>query len=204
MPEASQRLAPRIVVSGAVGAGKTTLVHALAERLGVPAIGEGLCDLYAELTANQRLRSGSAPQAERSQALERLMQTFFDWAHERARQYGAHPGFVADRWEADLLDLWLKLFADFDCDARTAQLLGDMRAKAQGLACAVLLPPAIRPVEARNEDGLRRRQTFTLTFLSSLVTSGLLRQCPGLPVLALPAQSSVEERVDRVLAFIGA
>lgn len=77
-----------------------------------------------------------------------------------------------------------------------------MRIKARTLSCAVLLAPSERAVETYNEVGLRRRQTFTLTFLSALVTDGLLRQCPGLRVITLEPESSVEQRVERVLAFV--
>lgn len=102
-----------------------------------------------------------------------------------------------------MLDAWLKLFSDLDVDSGTKRLFADMRAKAGTFTCAVLLPPARAPVEALNHDGLRRRQSFTLTLLASLVTDGLLRQCPDLPVLRLPVGGvGVDARVGQVLRFV--
>lgn len=201
--EAGSHGIPRIVVSGPVGAGKTTLAHALAEKLGVPVIGENRSLLTETLRIYRQVCADPQREDERAGALERVFQTFFTWAEERALLYRSHQGFVADRWEADMLDAWLKIFADRELDPVTKRLFGDMRRKAREFTCAVLLAPAPARVEAMNHDGLRRRQSFTLTLLATLVTDGLLRQCEDLPVLRLPADSSVAERVDRVSRFLG-
>lgn len=89
--------APRIVISGPVGAGKTTLAHALAERLGIPVIAENRAVLLGHLRAWRQLRADPQRQDERGPALQRLFETFFHWAEERDRLYRAHEAFVADR-----------------------------------------------------------------------------------------------------------
>lgn len=195
----------RIALSGPVGSGKTTLGQALAGRLGLPFIPEDYRNIYSTHAASRKiLRDPLAPGARKKEATRALMETFSCWLAEREKLYGKYPGFVADRWEADTLDTWLKFFANTaDCDEQTRQLWSRLQAVGESLSFAVLLPPAPVPVETRNEDGLRRKQSFTLTLQAWIMTGGVIRRCRNLPVLELPAErQTVEERVESVLRFI--
>lgn len=193
----------KIVISGAVGSGKTTLAHALGKKLALPVLPENMAALYQALGVyRQAMKMPNATKASKNDKAQLLMRCFADWVNERRALYTQHRGFIADRWEADLLDLWLKLFADLPCDDQTMQLLGDMRKKAEQFDCAVMLPPGTYQADTQNEDGLGRRQTANLTLLSTLVTGGLHRQCPGLVTLYLsPKVAALDDRVSAVLAF---
>lgn len=193
----------KIVVSGAVGSGKTTLVQALSKKLDLPVIPENMGLLYHSLDLFRKAqRSPTSTAADKKDKCRSLMKCFSDWAHERQLLYTNLNGFIADRWEADLLDLWLKLFADLPCDPQTAQLLDDMRRKSKLFDCAIMLPPGTFQAGARNEDGLTRRQTLNLTLLSTLVTGGLHRQCPDLSTLHLPPKiMEIEERMTAVISY---
>jgi hypothetical protein len=134
------------------------------------------------------------------------VKSYLDWADERKRLYSVHNGFVADRWEADLLSNWLNVFPGSRycrIDEKTVKLLEDMRIKARTFSFAIVLPPQKNVLEDRNEEGLRREQSFSFRIMRSLLTSALVRQCPGLPIVSVPSQPFlVEERVSRIESAI--
>jgi hypothetical protein len=176
------------------------VAQALAERLGLRLIPEGLAEVHAAVV--QRARLLRDPQATDQQVQvghHEAMAACLDWLQRRERVYAESEGFVADRWEADLLDTWLKLFAGLSPDAQTRAILARMREVARGLDLVVLLPPPAFDVERFNDEGLPRRPGFSLKLQAYAMTSGLLRQCPGLRVLALPSGQPVTARVDAVL-----
>lgn len=189
----------RIVVSGPTGTGKTTLVKALAERLGLPVLAEEMNDLFRLEGLYKKARRDGRDKALLDQAASAWGSAFIDWAKRRSTQYDGHRGFVADRWEADLLDIWLVKFAGRDVDKATAWLLNDMRRKARTLDLAVVLPLQDIMGSMRNEAALPRVGFLSGRILNSLLTRALIGQCPGLKTLQLPARPlSVDERVTLV------
>lgn len=192
--------AVRLALSGPVGAGKSTLAQALAARLGVRLIPEGFAAVQAAIVGRSRLLRNPQATDQHLQAAHReAMAACLAWLQGRERVYAESGGFVADRWEVDLLDTWLKLFAGLSPDAQTRAILARMREVARGLDLVVLLPPPAFDVERFNDEGLPRRPGFSLKLQAYAMTSGLLRQCQGLRVLALPEGQPVAARVDAVL-----
>lgn len=201
-PMASSGL--RITLSGPVGAGKTTLGKALAGRLGLPFIPENYTGIYNTHAAGKKIiRDPLAGSARKQEVTRALMETFFSWLKEREKLYREYPGFVADRWEADTLDLWLKFFSNSNGDEQTRIILKRLREVGDSLSFSILLPPGEFRADQRNEDGMKRRQSFNLTLQAYIMTGGLIRQCRNLPVLELTAErQTVEERLENVLRFI--
>jgi AAA domain len=197
----------RIVVSGSPGSGKTTLVKALAQKFELPILDEGWKNIQAFQSVFADLRRDKkSSQADRGRAFGNWVKSYLDWADERKRLYSAHNGFVADRWEADLLSNWLNVFSGSRygrIDEKTVKLLEDMRIKARTFSFAIVLPPQKIVLEDRNEEGLRREQSFTFRVMRSLLTSALVRQCSGLPIVSVPSQPFlVEERVSLIESVI--
>jgi cytidylate kinase len=88
---------PRIALSGSAGIGKTTLGTAVADRLGVPFIEEGM---RARLEAGLDLHTLDRDQH------RNLVEALFEecWATPATNAAG---GFVADRSPIDFLAFWL-------------------------------------------------------------------------------------------------
>src|SRR5688572_19066707 len=87
----------RIAISGSAGVGKSTLARCLAERLGVPYIGEGMRE-YLE-------RTGTNLHALGAEGVRRVVLAL--WEERKAAEEDARDGFVADRSSYDFGAFWL-------------------------------------------------------------------------------------------------
>jgi hypothetical protein len=196
----------RIVVSGPVGSGKTTLARALAEHFGLRFLGEPMAALVRAETAFRGLRRTlGAPREQVAAALQACEAAYRACIAERAALYAMPGGFVADRWEVDLLDFWLVAVAPYGDDSPTADFLADMQRKARGFSAFVMLPlrrPASQ-TEGSNEHALRRNLKFGPSLLNWTVSLGLVRNFTDLPVvLAAEATGPIGSRVGEVAQLI--
>jgi hypothetical protein len=178
-------------------------VKALAEKFELPILNEGWKNIHASQTLFADLRRDkNCSRADRGKAFGNWVKSYLDWAEERKRLYSVHNGFVADRWEADLISNWLHIFSGsryFGIEENTVKLLEDMRIKATTFSFAIMLPPQKPVSEDRNEEGLRREPSFSFRLMRSLLTSALVRQCPALPIVSVPSRPFlVEERVSLI------
>ncbi len=191
----------RIVISGPAGSGKTTLARALAAHTGLPLIDEGLSAIYQAKGAFRELAARpQTPPKLIEQALLRWMSACFDWLDERDRQYRQAGSFIADRWEADLLGVWLRVFTRYRPDTATLRIHRMMLERAATLDLAIVLPWRDIAVEAVNEQGLRRQQSASLGLMAGSLLHGLIATCEGVTKLYLAADASdLPARMSRVL-----
>ncbi|MBR7798676.1 AAA family ATPase [Undibacterium fentianense] len=190
----------RIVISGPVGSGKTSLTTAIARHFEIPHIEENLKKIYqAKIQCKKILRETNDPIIQK-RAYDQWMGAYVDWFKNRTNLYNQHAAFVADRWEADILGLWLRLFSGETCEGITKQMLSDMRNKANTFDAAIILPMIDLDSPLKNEDGLTRRKDFNSLFSSHLMTGALVRQCQGLRRIYIPNNPmSIDERLEFVM-----
>lgn len=198
----------RIAISGPNASGKTTLAKAVHEKFDLPLIEEGVKPIFEAQFQFNRLRKASAPKEDLAKAKRAWADSFQQWVKDREMMYANHPGFVADRWEADLLDMWLVLFGrERSVDPLTVKLLKNLRSKARTLDLVILMPLS-RPLTQENNDvNLQRATSFTNRLLNSVVTTGVIYSTPHLRVLKIPSTpmtteqrlALVEEAVSRIV-----
>jgi hypothetical protein len=194
----------RIVVSGPVGAGKTTLAGALAERLGLPLLPENHVAISAARRRHREaLDDPSASPEQRAELLKASMQSFLDWCIARDAAYLSGGGFVSDRWELDVFCSWLLAFAASAPDPQTEMLGRILQMRAHEIDIAVLLPAGPGAIAPTNEDGLRRRTDLTSRLLHYNVSLGLLQQLPPRVLRHVPrVRAGLDETVDDVAALL--
>lgn len=198
----SRRL--RIAVSGPAGAGKTTLVKALAGELSLPILNEDLLGLYEAQVAFQRIAAAADTTIDlQRSALETWKKSFFDWCDARELAYAQHPDFVADRWELDIFGYWLHAFVQIDTYEDTRRLQELFLRRGAQFNLLVMLPVGDFPVEARNEDGLKRQTSYNRSVLTQSSFTGLLSQVPGSMTTYAPlAVEPVEKRVADIVRLV--
>jgi len=194
-------------VSGYVGTGKTALCVALAGKLRLPVIPENMTGIgNAGVRFTRALRAfGADPRAE-DPALSRraLVETFLGWTAERAALYAGPSGFVADRWEADLLAWWL-ISNLIDDDGTTVALVEAMQAQAP-LFDYIVFPHLTKPFVGKgtvNTDGLVRAGSFSQHIAFHTMLAGLLQELTKPRVIRLPQNvETAEDRAEYVVNVI--
>lgn len=190
----------RIAISGPNASGKTTLAEAMAERYGLPVIEENVAEIDKSRSLLERLYAEQAPAEKIVEAKRNWIGTFIAWIKSREAAYATTPGFVADRWEADLLDLWLVFFGrERNIDNITAEMVRNLYAKGRIMDIAIMMPLAKPFTEDNNDVDVHRSGTFTNRLLNSMVTNGIIQTVPNLRVLRIPLEAhSLGDRMDLI------
>lgn len=172
----------KIAVSGAVSTGKTTLCHALAEKLQLPLIEEQLEPLFhvtKEQQANPKLRAPKFMQVMRHKAS-------LEDQHER--------GFIVDRSPLDVLNFWLGL--NIHRAADSSEVLNYARQRLALYDAIVLLPTGVITMEDKQSQSSVRTQKPMTQLLGSVNIFGLAYNLSPDNVLNMPRDVvAIPERV---------
>jgi adenylate kinase family enzyme len=190
----------RIVVSGPQGAGKTSLCRALGQRLNLPMLEEEMVPIFR---SKARLRSVQRDPARTpdavAEARKAWVETFFAWADQRLERQANLSGFVADRWEADLLYFWIVSLLGKDRPQETQRLMKRFRQQAGRVHYAILVTSSQPEAPTRNEAGLVRTGDDGVYLLQSAAIHGLIAQHTTLRCLLVKDDGlSVESRAEGV------
>lgn len=191
----------KIALTGPAGSGKTTLAGALGKALSLPVLPEGVEDIYRKRAAFVYTQKTGAPAARQWEAVWASMDSHFEWCQVQAQRTADLPGFVADRWEMDIMSNWIRCFPKHDVDDRTKRLHDIWRARAGAYDLIVVLPIGDFPAGETNDLGMRRRMNMAVQLMAFSIDAGLATLIePRHKVLQLGPDSSVEERVQSVFA----
>lgn len=194
----------KILISGPTGSGKTTMARDLAAHFGLTLLAEDMKGIYQAKTAYEALKQRTPKNEQEIRvAYNAWANSFVYWARRRAALYETSEGFVADRWEADLLSLWVREFKHPQANRTTQELFEQMRERAASVDAIVFLLPIHASVEKKNDDGLSRNSSLGVRLMATLLTDGLIRQCNGARVIYVPDQPmSREDRAQLVIQEI--
>lgn len=183
----------RIAVSGAQGTGKTTLARALAERLRLP--------LLSEVARTVAREMGIARDEPIKPELAMRFQLAIAWRQLNKERRLWRSGFVADRSIVDQVSyLLLKAAAYYNETGEISTVYDILRRtilRAERYSLVVIVPTGDGPIY---DDGFRSVDWHYQQIIHELISAHVKAWCPRYHVV--PAEATVEERVESVLARI--
>jgi broad specificity phosphatase PhoE/nicotinamide riboside kinase len=179
----SPRGSVRIALSGSAGTGKTTLARALARRLDVPYVDEGM---------RARLEAGLDLHTLTLDGLRDLIEALWDEQHAREQSFAR--GAVCDRASVDYAAFWLH-YALYDDAPRTERFLERMLRHARAYDAIVLLPWGELPLV---DDRVRSTNRWLQLRYQGILEHLLERS--GARVIRVSGAGPVEQRCASVLA----
>lgn len=179
----------RIALSGSAGTGKSTLGRALAERLGLPYIPEGM---------RRRLEGGlDLHSLDHDQFRALLWELWAEQVDAEDAALAAHGGFVADRSPYDYAAFWLHYrFPTLSTREETERFFAETRARGAALDRVLVLPWGALPLQA---DGVRNANPWLQRHYQACVEGLLAREAPDGQVLHLPGLTELEARLSWAL-----
>jgi nicotinamide riboside kinase len=179
---------PRLALSGSAGTGKSTLGRALAARLDVPYLPEGM---------RLRIEAGLDLHAISHAGLRDLLLDL--WQEQRAWEAEAEAcGFVADRSSVDFAAFWLHY--RFGEDPSAAAFCGETLDHARRYDQIVLLPWGVLPLVA---DGVRSSNPWVQRHYQATVEGLLFREVEPARLAVMPPLQALEARVAWIEARLG-
>lgn len=181
---------PRLALAGSAGTGKTTLGRALAQRLDVPYIPEGM---------RERLEAGLDVHALGPGGFKRLFLEL--WQEQVAREDAAieaHGGFVSDRsgWDYAAFRLLYRFTKDIE---EVADFYEQVRERTALLDRLVVLPWGVIPLQA---DGIRTPNPWTQRLFQSSLEGLVNREVPARIAAFMPPLTELEQRVTWILDLL--
>ncbi|MFT5052312.1 MAG: nicotinamide riboside kinase [Chlamydiales bacterium] len=177
----------RIAISGSAGTGKTTLGKALARRLEVPFIEEGM---RKRIEGGLQLHELSNP--ERRALLSEL------WDEQRELEQRAGSSFVVDRSAFDYIAFWLH-YALYDELDDSEAWIGRLRSEGERYDRVLLLPWGVLPLV---KDGVRSTNRWVQFHYQATLEATLKRFAHRGQVLRIPGDETVEQRVNFSQRFL--
>lgn len=194
----------KIAISGPNASGKTTIADLLAKELNLQLISEEVGDIFSHQRLYLEICRNSQSKEKILSAKKEWIRSFFKWSQLRNSKYSNCTGFIADRWEADLLDFWLVNFGrEPHLDQLTVKLFKNFQAKAKNLDLAIIMPFKQPYTKNQNESKLNRVSSFSNRLLNSVVTTGIIYTAPSLRILRIPQNlSNADDCLDFILSQI--
>lgn len=178
---------PRYALSGSAGTGKTTLGRALAARLGVPFLEEGM---------RRRIEAGFVPHGFTVHDWRAL--SIEMWEEHRAAEAAATSGFVSDRSSLDFAAFWLH-YGMHEVDGPTDAVLQSLFEHAKSYDRVFLFPWGALPLV---NDGVRSTNRW-IQFRFQTVLEGLVERFAPANVVRVPATTSFDARLAFASAVAG-
>lgn len=177
----------RIALSGSAGTGKSTLGMALAERLELPYIEEGM---RARVEAG--LQFYKLNEAERRDLIQDL------WREQRELEEKASGGFVSDRSSIDYAAFWLH-YGLTDAEQETESFMESMKVEAERLDKILLCPFGVLPLES---DGVRSTNRWLQLRYQSLLEGLHGMYTEPTQLVRLPNTTVFDERIAFALEHL--